>query len=154
KTFWNADVLDDPQLGNGMPLVITEGELDALSAIDSGWPFTVSVPDGAPPVRKHDIEEHGSDQAGKDEFLWNNRERLKRIARFILAVDNDPPGQQLAADLVHRLTAARCLFVEYPFGCKDLNDVLVRHGTAAVSEVLNSAQPYPVRGVYNLSNFP
>src|SRR4051812_49073976 len=52
KTFFNADVLDDPALERGdHALVITEGELDALAAIQSGFPFTVSVPDGAPPAR-------------------------------------------------------------------------------------------------------
>ena len=50
KTFFNADVLDDPALERGdHALVITEGELDTLAAIQSGFPFTVSVPDGAPP---------------------------------------------------------------------------------------------------------
>jgi twinkle protein len=52
KTFFNADILDDPALERGdHALVITEGELDALAAIQSGFPFTVSVPDGAPSAR-------------------------------------------------------------------------------------------------------
>ena len=50
RTFWNSDVLDDPTLEH-MPLIITEGEIDALTAIDCGFPLTVSVPDGAPAVR-------------------------------------------------------------------------------------------------------
>ena len=53
KVFWNADVLDDPSLHDGRhALVITEGEMDALAVIQSGYPFVVSVPDGAPPPRK------------------------------------------------------------------------------------------------------
>ncbi len=44
-------MLDDPALHEGRAaLVITEGECDALTAIDCGYPFAVSVPDGAPPV--------------------------------------------------------------------------------------------------------
>ena len=43
KKFFNADVLDDPAFERGdHALVITEGELDALAAIQSGFPFTVS----------------------------------------------------------------------------------------------------------------
>jgi twinkle protein len=51
RTFWNADALDDPALEAGhQALVITEGEIDALTAIEAGFPLSVSVPDGAPPV--------------------------------------------------------------------------------------------------------
>lgn len=48
----------------------------------------------------------------------------------------------------------RCSFVEYPFPAKDLNEVLLEHGAEAVSKVLTSAKPYPVRGLYSLSDFP
>src|SRR5438034_22325 len=40
RTFWNSDVLDDPALIDGRhALIITEGELDALSALDCGFPL-------------------------------------------------------------------------------------------------------------------
>jgi twinkle protein len=158
RTFWNADVMDDPALiGGHQALVITEGEIDAITAIDCGHPFTVSVPDGAPspPTKKNDEPaQTESDQAGKFEFMWNNRDRLKRIKRFILAVDNDAPGKHLASELVRRLSAARCYFVTYPEGCKDLSDVRVSLGAEAVTAVLNAAQPYPVKDLYSLSDFP
>src|SRR5271157_5287566 len=49
RTFWNSDALDDPALADGrMPLIIVEGEPDGLTALDCGFPLTVSVPDGAP----------------------------------------------------------------------------------------------------------
>lgn len=161
RTFWNSDALDDPALETGqMPLVITEGELDALTAIECGFPLTVSVPDGAPAVAEGENPEDlapldaGSENAGKFEFLWNNRDRLKRIKRFIIAVDSDAPGKRLAAELVRRLSASRCLFVTYPVGCKDLNEVAMTHGPEHVAAVLNAAKPYPVRGLYKLSEYP
>jgi len=161
RTFWNADALDDPALETGqLPLVITEGELDALSAIDSGFPLSVSVADGAPAVPEGEEPEdlqpldQAAEQTGKFEFIWNNRDRLKRIRRFIIAVDNDAPGKRLAAELVRRLSASRCLFVNFPADCKDLNDVLVKHGREHVAAVLNAAKPYPVRGLYRLSEYP
>jgi twinkle protein len=132
RTFWNSDALDDPALEAGhQALVITEGEIDALTSIECGFPLSVSVPDGAPPVPYRENPDdlapidQGSEQAGKFEFLWNNRDRLKRIKRFIIATDGDRPGQRLAAEIVRRLSASRCLFVEYPPGTKDLNDVAV-----------------------------
>lgn len=161
RTFWNADALDDPGLESGqLPLVITEGELDALTAIECGFPLSVSVPDGAPAVNDSEDPsalnpiDPGSENSGKFEFLWNNRDRLKRVKRFIIAADNDRPGQRLAAELVRRLSAARCYFVEYPAGCKDLNDVTMQLGNEAVTAVLCAAKPYPVRGLYRLSDYP
>jgi len=158
RTFWNSDVLDDPALHSGhMPLVITEGEIDALTAIECGFPLTVSVPDGAPPEKRADKNEDAAnddDQHGKYEFLWNNRDRLKRIKRFIIAVDGDAPGQRLASELVRRLSAARCSFVSYPGGCKDISDVQQRFGSDAVVSLLNRAKPYPVRGLYRISDYP
>lgn len=157
KTFWNADALDDPALEAGhQPLIITEGEIDALSAIESGWPLTVSVPDGAPPEKKdeHQNDNNTTDQTGKFEYLWNNRDRLKHVKRFILAVDNDAPGRRLQDELVRRLSAGRCMYVTYPEGCKDLNDVLRQHGREGVTAVLNAAKPFPVRGLYRISEYP
>lgn len=161
KTFWNADAMDDPALYDGsQKLIITEGEIDALTAIDCGFPLTVSVPDGAPPVPKGKEPEELDDTApeedatGKFEFVYNNRYRIKQIRHFILAVDNDGPGQRLAAELVRRIGAARCYFVRYPEGCKDLNDVLMKFGAEAVTLCLNTAKPYPVKGLYRLSDYP
>src|SRR5690606_17144539 len=52
RTFYNADILDDPALIDGSAaLVITEGEPDALATLTAGYQFAVSVPDGAPPDR-------------------------------------------------------------------------------------------------------
>lgn len=173
RTFWNPDILDDQALADGRgALIITEGREDALTAIDCGFPFTVSVPDGAPEVPRgkrpdelDDIDPQ-SDGHGKFEFLWVNRMRLKPIRRFIIAVDDDPNGQRLAAELVRRLLPARCLFVTYPKEpvvvlddgqkrpCKDLNEVRQHFGAEAVVGVLNGAKPYPVHGLYRLSDFP
>jgi len=157
RTFWNADALDDPGFVSGeLPLVITEGEIDALTAIQCGFPLTVSVPDGAPPASDEPVQETGpdADRTGKFEFMFNNRDRLRKGKRFILAVDSDAPGQRLAAELVRRLGAGRCSFVTYPEDCKDLNEVLLEHGADAVAEVLNGAKPYPVQGVYTFADYP
>ncbi|MBD8555445.1 toprim domain-containing protein [Rhizobium sp. CFBP 8762] len=161
KTFWNADCMDIEALHDGRePLVIVEGEIDALTAIDCGFRCTVSVPDGAPPVRDGERPEDlqdvdpEADAHGKFEFVYNNRHRIKAIKRFVIAVDNDGPGKRLAAELVRRLGAARCSFVTYPDGCKDLNDVRMQHGVDAVVRLILEAKPYPVKGLYQLSDYP
>lgn len=47
QVFWNVDCLTDPALERGEPLIITEGQMDALSVITCGFPFAVSMPSGA-----------------------------------------------------------------------------------------------------------
>ena len=161
RTFWNADALNDPALQDGrLPLVITEGEIDALTAIECGFPLAVSVPDGAPSVQPGEDPEAlkpidpKNEAEGKFEFLWNNKEQLKNIKRFIIATDSDGPGRRLSAELVRRLSPSRCLFLDYPAGCKDLNEVLTKYGRDAVASLLNGARPFPVRGLYRLSDYP
>jgi hypothetical protein len=54
------------------------------------------------------------DSSGKFEFLYNNRDRLKKVKRFIIAVDNDAPGKHLADELVRRLSVVRRM--HHPMG--------------------------------------
>jgi twinkle protein len=131
------------------PLIITEGEWDCLAAIECGFRFTVSVPNGAP--KKLSENPHEQDRY---QYLWRSKDRLDKVQRFVLATDSDGPGLALAADLARWLGPERCMSVQYPDGCKDLGDVLKLQGSAAVAAVLTSAKPYPVKGLYRLEDFP
>jgi len=142
--LWNADALS-----LGGEFIITEGEFDALAAMASGYARVVSVPCGAPAKRVDDPF-----TATRYDFMWESEEALKKIDRFILATDGDAPGQSLAHDLAAILGPERCAFVRYPDGCKDLNDVLVKHGPAGVVRCVEEAQPIPVVGLYRLRDFP
>lgn len=164
QTFINGDVLDDPTLRATLDpraeiytqsLVIVEGEPDLLTALDLGA-IAVSVPAGAPapPKEKKDDDQVDDDSTGKFEFLWHNRDRLKQIKRFVIAVDNDTNGKYLAEELVRRLGASRCYFVTYPAGCKDLNQVMMELGAEAAHEALKNAKAYPLKGIYALSDYP
>lgn len=137
--LWNHDCLLED---SSKPVVICEGEWDALVAISLGW-RAVSVPNGA----------SGGD--GKLDYLWEARDLLNRVDQFILATDSDEPGLKLRANLVAHLGADRCSFIEsYGADCKDLNDTLARYGVEAVAEILNAAKPMPVKGLYTLDDFP
>lgn len=136
--LWNHDCLLEE---SDRPVVICEGEWDALVAIGLGW-RAVSVPNGA------------SGGEGKLSYLWEARDALNRVKSFILATDSDEPGLKLRANLVAHLGADRCSFVEYGADCKDLNDTLQLYGVEAVSEVLNRAKPMPVKGLYTIDDFP
>lgn len=157
KTFFNAEILENEYVQNGTnPLVITEGEMDALSLIESGYPYTVSVPDGAPPPcdMVGTIDEIDIEHDTKYSYVFNNWDALKSIRRIVIAADGDEPGQRLAEELVRRLGRVRCLFVEYPEGCKDFNEVLLKCGKAEVLRVIRHAKEYPVSGIYTFSGLP
>lgn len=144
-TLWNHDCLIED---SDQPLVICEGEWDALTAVQLGW-RAVSVPNGAPSAETDDPA-----NAKRYEFLWRARDQINRVSRIILATDDDPAGKALRADLIALLGADRCSFVEYPFPCKDLNEVLLEYGSDAVHKALREAKPVPVEGLYRLSDFP
>lgn len=153
KAFYNCEVLDDPALVRGdVALTICEGEIDCLTAIQCGFPHTVSVPDGAPP--EGSPKDISPDEDQKFSYILRDWDKLKRIKRIILAVDNDGPGKRLAEELVRRLGRVRCYWIEYPPNTKDLNEVHVTYGPEEVARVLNQAKPYPVNGLYTLSGFP
>ncbi|MGE0425710.1 MAG: toprim domain-containing protein, partial [Reyranellaceae bacterium] len=152
QILWNVDCLADASLADE-PLVITEGELDAMVALQCGFPRTVSVPGGAP------MEALGEDAAAgggsrKYACLDAAGPALDGVRQIILAADGDPPGANLLADLALRLGKARCRWLRYPPGCKDLNDVLLRHGERGVRELLRDAPWYPVPGIHRLSQLP
>jgi twinkle protein len=86
--------------------------------------------------------------------MWNCRDRLMRVRRFILAVDDDEAGERLAEELVRRLLAGRCSRITYPRGSKDTNEVLMDGGAAAVASMFSGATPFPVQGLYKLSQYP
>lgn len=148
KCFWNIDVLSDRSLDE-LPLIITEGELDAFAALQAGFPRTISVPDGAP------AEEQGAKDSGaKYSYLAEAKPLLRDAKEIILAVDNDGPGINLLNDLAIRLGKHRCKWVRYPLGCKDLNDALKSYGARGVVETINRAQWMKVAGVYKMSELP
>jgi twinkle protein len=147
-TLWNHDVLLNDAV-QSKPVVLTEGEWDALAAIQSGFDLTLSVPNGAP------AKAIDPDADSKQfDYLDRCRDLTDRVGTFILATDADEPGRILAAELARRLGPERCRWVDYPEDCKDLGDVLSLYGAGAVARALNEAREYPVKGLYRLSDFP
>lgn len=120
-------------------LVITEGEIDSMSWHEAGIRNNASVPNGAPSPNSKNLDKCF-------EFLEDGL--VKHFDQFILATDNDEPGQLLAEELANRLGAHNCLLVKYPSGCKDANDVLVQYGVQALQQVYAQAKPMPIDGLY------
>jgi twinkle protein len=121
-------------------LIITEGELDALSFWEVGLRVAVSIPSGA-------IEASNSDDGAKLKWMQHHDAMLAAANRVFLAVDMDGPGQTTANELARRIGKAKCWRVEFPAGCKDANDTLVKLGADALTEAFASAQPWPIEGI-------
>lgn len=147
QTLWNVDVVSDATLAH-LPLIITEGELDAIAALQAGFGRVVSVPNGAPATAA------GEDASERYRFLDNAPRQLGDCREIILAVDSDGPGVNLLNDLALRLGRARCKWLKYPKGCKDLADALRAFGTRGVVESVNRAQWMEVDGLYRMSELP
>jgi len=149
KCFWNFDILKDETLKD-MPLIITEGEFDAMIAMECGYARVISVPDGAP------AEAIGDKESQKYTYLDDAEHLLRGVKEIILATDGDGPGINLMNDLALRLGKARCKWVGYPKGCKDLNEAFMKHrnGAEAVRQTIARAQWCKVDGVYRMSELP
>lgn len=115
-------------------IVIVEGMMDAL-AIETatGFKAILSVPNGA--------------SVGNMSYMESAEEIFSRVRTVVLAVDGDEPGQKLKDELASRIGKEMCLEVVWPEGCKDANDVLLKHGKAALADLLSSAQDLPDSGV-------
>ncbi len=136
---WNMDCLDDETL-DGFPVVITEGEIDALTAIQSGFVKTISAPNGG--------------TEGTVNLAWMDEIDDKLSSEIIIATDNDDVGLNLLEAISIFLGRARCKWVKYPLGCKDLNEVLQKHGEDAVKDCLKNAAWMKVDGVYDMQSLP
>lgn len=90
-------------------VVLTEGEIDALSMATFGFP-ALSVP-------------YGGGGKGKQNWIENEFDRLARFEKIYLALDMDEPGEQAAIEIASRLGRHRCYRVTLP--AKDANECLM-----------------------------
>lgn len=161
RIAFNEDALRQEALLD-QPLIITEGELDAIAAVQSGFLRTISVPDGAPPPGERSKDE--LEGSAKYDWLTDIRPLLsrERVEAIILATDGDENGAALMQDLSVLLGRFRCKFITYPLSkkdrgrerCKDLNEVLEDYGSKGVVQTLNRAQWLKIDGVYRMGELP
>lgn len=128
------------------PLVICEGEMDAVSVCEAGIKNWVSVPSGAPGKGEKNNSQRFSWISELEEFLG-------KFKSFVLATDNDGPGKALQEELGRRLGRSKCSTVKYPDGCKDANDVLVKHGISVLANVIYGAKPMPMTALHGADHY-
>ena len=131
------------------PLVITEGEIDAMAVYESGYHNVVSVPCGCSNL----------------DWIDSCKSWLDNFSQFILFGDSDEPGMRMIANLTEELGKDRCMIPpEYPpiitngeVGnriCKDANEILFSYGPEGLKSVLDQCEEVPVEGILDLADVP
>ena len=104
--------------GEEKSVIITEGEMDALTYVECGYEHVISVPSGAT-----------GNLDWLDDFIESHFDHLDV---FYISVDNDQKGVAERQELIRRLGRDRCCIIDYPKPCKDINEVLLTYGVDAV----------------------
>jgi len=116
----------------GKRIVITEGEIDALSmsqCMGNKWPV-VSVPNGA---------------QGASKTIKKRYDYLENFEEIILMFDMDEPGRKAAAECAELLQVGKAKIASLPL--KDANEMLVAGRTEELMRAFWDAKPYRPDGL-------
>lgn len=105
-------------------LIIVEGEIDLLSAIEAGYDNVVSLPFGAKNLKAIEHQKY-----------W-----IESFSKITIAVDNDEPGRECKEAIIDILRASKKKLHEVNLGTyKDLNEVLEDKGSEGIENVIKKA---------------
>lgn len=116
------------------PLLITEGEIDRLAAIESGFKNAVSVPFGA------------------ENFHWieHNWDWLEQFEEIIVWSDNDEAGERMSKEVVPRLGSHRTKYVKSNY--EDINLQLFKAGKESVMKSIADAKYVPIKDIIKMAD--
>ena len=132
--FYNIDSMIDMDY-----VIITEGEMDALSYMEMGFDSVISVPNGATKSSQQRLQ-----------YLDNCIDLFENIETIYLATDDDEPGRILQEELARRLGKYRCRKVSY-FSHKDANELLMTD-KLCITDTITNAEPYPIEGIITVDD--
>lgn len=122
------------KFNSGKRLVITEGELDALSVAqayhDKYQTFypVVSLP-----------------SANSEKIVLEQRDWIRQFDEVILMLDNDPVGQKAVHSMAKIIGADKVKIASLPE--KDASDVLVKHSSEVIIKAIWDAIPWRPAGI-------
>lgn len=135
KTFYNIDSIKDTD-----KCVIVEGEIDALSFIEAGIDYVVSVPNGFTSKGQINLD-----------YLTDFYSYFEDKTDIYLCVDNDEAGENGKKELIRRLGSEKVLLCDL-LDCKDANEYLIKYGKKYLKEVIKNATPCPIENVLRVSD--
>lgn len=121
----------------GKILVVTEGEIDALSVGQTQglkWP-AVSVPNGA---------------QGAVKAFRENLEYLERFERVVIMFDEDEPGRKAAQECAEVLRPGHAYIAKLPE--KDANEMLLAGKKAGITDAIWNAREFRPDGIINAAD--
>ena len=119
--------------------IICEGEMDCLTFHECGFPYVVSVPNGANANLDY-LDNYIEDYFDDKEIIY-------------IASDTDTKGVLLKEELIRRFGAERCKVLSYGDGCKDANEQLMKYGRESVKVCINTATEIKIDGVFTVGDF-
>jgi hypothetical protein len=84
-------------------------------------------------------------------FLEHHEERLKPIKKFILALGRTEEALEMEEELGRRLGRERCWTVKWPGEFKSAQELFIK-AKENFNDLLATAKPYPVKGVFEISD--
>jgi twinkle protein len=144
--FWKGSAKNAPLFGqnvwtnqssNAKRLVITEGEIDAMTVnqlLNNSWPV-VSVPAGA---------------KGAARSIKDNLEFVTSYDEVVIMFDQDDPGREAAKEVAELLPPGKCRIASLPY--KDANECLVKGEGKAVVNATWQAPLYSPDEILHVSN--
>lgn len=127
-------------------LLICEGEIDCLAAIQAGYKNAVSIPFGC----------------SNTKFIDEQWDFFEQFDTIIVAGDNDEAGRKFSKEVVARLGNWKCRAVQLPtsytkpngvkVAVSDINEVLYYFGAEKVLECINEAIDKPIPTVVDFSD--
>lgn len=129
NTLFNMDKINISD-----PLLITEGEFDCLSAIESGFKNAVSIPSGV---------------NGTNEWITSNWTFIEQFEEIIIWFDNDEAGIKGAREVFNRLPNSSVKIVRCEVA-NDINELLHKYGKLSVLKQIEKASTPVLEGVATL----
>nr|DAF86589.1 MAG TPA: DNA directed DNA polymerase [Siphoviridae sp. ctcx61] len=129
NTLFNMDKINISE-----PLLITEGEFDCLSVIESGFKNAVSIPSGV---------------NGTNEWITSNWTFIEQFEEIIIWFDNDEAGIKGAREVFNRLPNSSVKIVRCEVA-NDINELLHKYGKLAVLKQIEKASTPVLEGVATL----
>lgn len=124
---------------SGKMIVITEGEIDAMSvsqAMGNKWPV-VSIPNGASGAKK-DLAPHIT--------------LLETYEKVVICFDMDDPGRKAVEDCIPLFSPGKLSVAILPEGFKDASDMLVAGQSGDLVSCIWNARPYRPDGIRGVSD--
>lgn len=126
-------------------VIIVEGENDVLAFNEVGFWNCTTTNGGA-------INENDKNVDGKLASFHNCFQFIENKKTVYIGTDNDAPGRRLRDELIKRIGAEKCRIINFPEGCKDANETLLKHGKETLIAAVSDSKEIPVSGIFYLSD--